>query len=178
MERTTPGTNTAPWSRPLGVQVRLCTQAKERLRAKILGTTPTPLYATRISEKVFLTFMMQSFRSYPDNLNNPLPNKPRFLLVCSTSLLKTLWGKEKLLVKSNFFFFSAVFFTFMENFLIFSLNLKLSYANSFILKESKLCCLGEGYYIRAWTEIDLMNFSIDDNKIARLHKLAPGKHCM
>ena len=35
---------------------------------------------------------------------NPLPNKPWFLRVCSTSLLKTLWEKEKLLNMSNFSF--------------------------------------------------------------------------
>ena len=34
---------------------------------------------------------------------NPFPNKPWFLRVCSTSLLKTLWGKEK---------FPTVFYTF------------------------------------------------------------------
>ena len=32
---------------------------------------------------------------------NPFLNKPWFLHVCSTSLLKTLWKKEKLLVTSN-----------------------------------------------------------------------------
>ena len=35
---------------------------------------------------------------------NPFPNKPWFLHVLSTSLLKTLWEKEKLLVMSNFTF--------------------------------------------------------------------------
>ena len=30
---------------------------------------------------------------------NPFPNKPGFLRVCSTSLLKTLWEKEKFLVQ-------------------------------------------------------------------------------
>ena len=35
---------------------------------------------------------------------NSLPNKPSFLRVCSTSLLKILWEKEKLLVTSNFSF--------------------------------------------------------------------------
>ena len=35
---------------------------------------------------------------------NPFPNKPWFLHVCSTGLLKTLWEKEKLLVTSNFSF--------------------------------------------------------------------------
>ena len=40
---------------------------------------------------------------------NPFPNKPLFLHVCCASLLKTLWEKEKLLVKSNFFFSHSVF---------------------------------------------------------------------
>ena len=41
---------------------------------------------------------------------NPLPNKSWFLPVCSTSLLKTLWEKEKLLMKSNFSFSRSVFY--------------------------------------------------------------------
>ena len=45
---------------------------------------------------------------------NPFPNKPWFLRVCSTSLLKTLWEKEKLLVTSNFFFSHSVFYPFRE----------------------------------------------------------------
>ena len=40
---------------------------------------------------------------------HPFPNKPWFLRVCSTSLLKTLWEKEKLLVTSNFSFSQSVF---------------------------------------------------------------------
>ena len=43
---------------------------------------------------------------------NPFPNKPWFLRVCSTSLLKTLWEKEKLLVTSNFSFSHSVFYLF------------------------------------------------------------------
>ena len=41
---------------------------------------------------------------------NPFPNKSWFLRVCSTSLLKALWKKEKLLVKSNFSFSHSVFY--------------------------------------------------------------------
>ena len=41
---------------------------------------------------------------------NPLPNKPWFLRVWRTSLLKTLWEKKKLLVTSNFFFSHSVFY--------------------------------------------------------------------
>ena len=43
---------------------------------------------------------------------NPLPSKPWFLRVCSRSLLKTLWEKEKLLVMSNFSFSHTVFYPF------------------------------------------------------------------
>ena len=43
---------------------------------------------------------------------NPFPNKPWFLRVCSTSLAKTLWEKEKLLVTSNFSFSHSVFYPF------------------------------------------------------------------
>ena len=42
------------------------------------------------------------------------PNKPWFLPACSTSLLKTLWEKEKLLVTSNFSFSHSVFYPFGE----------------------------------------------------------------
>ena len=45
---------------------------------------------------------------------NPFPNKPWFLHVCSTSLLKTLWEKEKSLVTSNFSFSHSVFYPFRE----------------------------------------------------------------
>ena len=45
---------------------------------------------------------------------NSFPNKPWFLRVWRTSLLKTLWEKKKLLVTSNFFFSHSVFFPFVE----------------------------------------------------------------
>ena len=45
-------------------------------------------------------------------------NKPCFLRVCSTSLLKTLWEKEELLMTSNFSFSQSVFHTFGDLFSI------------------------------------------------------------
>ena len=45
---------------------------------------------------------------------NPFPDKPWFLRVCGTSLLKTLWVKEKLLATSNFSFSHSVFYLFGE----------------------------------------------------------------
>ena len=63
---------------------------------------------------------------------NPFPNKSWFLRVCSRSLLKTPWEKEKLLVMSNFSFSHSVFYPFgEESFLPFPSNLKLLSANSF-----------------------------------------------
>ena len=70
-------------------------------------------------------------------------NKPLILLVCCTSLLKTLWEKKKLLITSKFSFFPQCFLPLLENFQPFSSNLKLS-ANSFSLEESKICCFGKG----------------------------------
>ena len=43
---------------------------------------------------------------------NPFPNKPWFSRVCYTSLYKTPWEKEKLLVTSNFSFSHNVFLPF------------------------------------------------------------------
>ena len=45
---------------------------------------------------------------------NPFPNKPWFLSVCRTSLLKTLWENQKLQVTSNFSFSRSVFYPFGE----------------------------------------------------------------
>ena len=41
-------------------------------------------------------------------------NKPWFLRVCSRTLLKTLWEKEKLLITSNFSFSHSVFYLLEE----------------------------------------------------------------
>ena len=43
---------------------------------------------------------------------NPFSNKPWFLRVNSTRLLKTVWEKEILLIMSNFSFFHSVFYLF------------------------------------------------------------------
>ena len=72
---------------------------------------------------------------------NPFPKKACFLRVCSTSLLKTLWEKEKLLVTSNFSFSHSVFYPFDELFAIFFLP-----ASSFMLERCKNCCLGKCYF--------------------------------
>ena len=57
---------------------------------------------------------MLAMAETPKNIFNPFPNKPWFLRVCSSSLLKTLREKEKLLVTSNFSFSHSVFYQFAE----------------------------------------------------------------
>ena len=89
------------------------------------------------------TFMQTPLLEWSSDLSNsgefnPFPHNNTFWRPWETSLLKTLWEKEKLLVMSNFSFFHSVFFTCLDNFLPFSSNLKLSSANSFSLEESKI----------------------------------------
>ena len=62
-------------------------------------------------------WLSRSFVSFKEL--NPFPNKPWFLRVCSTGLLKTLWEKEKLLVTSNFSFSRSSFYPFGEYDVIF-----------------------------------------------------------
>ena len=42
--------------------------------------------------------------------DKPFPEQALFLHICCTSLLKTLWNKEKLLVTSNFSFSHSIFY--------------------------------------------------------------------
>ena len=76
-------------------------------------------YCRQISMRMSQTFMAsnQSKVRYIFLITrfvNPFPKKPWFLRVCSTSLLKTLWEKEKLLMLSNFSFSHSVFQQFGE----------------------------------------------------------------
>ena len=81
-------------------------------------------------------------KSYELTLSQTSPG----LCVCSTNLLKTLWEKAKLHIKSNLSFFHSVFYPFGE-LSAFSSTMKLSSANSISLEESKICDLGKGSYL-------------------------------
>ena len=73
---------------------------------------------------------------------NPFPNKPWFLRVCSTSLLKTLWEKEKLLVTSNFSFSHNVFYPFRVP--VIFIKFEIVAWKLISLEESKVRRLGKG----------------------------------
>ena len=65
---------------------------------------------------------------------NSFPNKPWFLRVCSTSLLKTVLHLKKKKEKRAISPFPTLFSTHFKNFLPFSSNFELSSANSFSLE--------------------------------------------
>ena len=75
-------------------------------------------------------------------LFNPFQNKPWFLRVCRTSLLKTLREKEKLLVTSNFCFSHSVFYPFEKLSAIF-IQFEILPTNSFSLEESIILLFGK-----------------------------------
>ena len=95
---------------------------------------------------VFSPILTMFLNVFCHRILNPFRNKPRFLRICSTSLLKTLWEK-KLLITSNFSFSHSVFYLFLKSFLPSSTKLKLSSANLFNLDESQICHLGKGSVI-------------------------------
>ena len=59
-------------------------------------------------------------KGYTCSFINPFPNKPWFLHVCSTSLLKIVREKEKLFVTSNFSFSHSIFYLVGELSVIFN----------------------------------------------------------
>ena len=62
--------------------------------------------------KLYPTF--KCFKINNESFFNSFPNRPWFFRICSISLLKTLWEKEKLLIMSNFSFSHIVFYLFRE----------------------------------------------------------------
>ena len=73
---------------------------------------------------------------------NPFPNNPWFLRVQYRSFENTV-GKGEIAHNEQFLLFPQCFLT-IQNFLLFSSNLKLLSENSFNLEESKICHLGKG----------------------------------
>ena len=80
-------------------------------------------------------------------LSQPSPG----FYVSALQFLKTLWEKEKLLVRA-ISPFTTLFSIRLKNFLPFSSNLKLSSAKSFSLKESKIGMWSKGLTLRHATK--------------------------
>ena len=71
------------------------------------------------------TTVFQNFSTHTTEMkcmemkDSPFRNRPWFLCVCSTSLLKTLWEKDILLVTSNFSFFPQCYLSILRAFCLF-----------------------------------------------------------
>ena len=100
----------------------------------------TKFYIDRISKDLQTTkyIFLKNF-----NLFNTFRNKTWFLRVCSTSLLKTLWEKEKLLVTNNFSFSHSIFYPFRELSTIF-INFKIVICKLFQFGEVQNLLVGKG----------------------------------
>ena len=66
---------------------------------RMVGKKKKGTLKKKLSEKFYWSLTL-----YQTTKFNPFPNNPWFSRVCSTSLMKTLWEKEQLLVTSNFSF--------------------------------------------------------------------------
>ena len=77
-----------------------------------------------------------------DDYPNPFPNKPWMLRVYSTSLLKTLWEKEKMLVTSIFSFPHSVFYSMKKKIIILA-TFNLSSVNAFNSVMFKILLFGK-----------------------------------
>ena len=77
-----------------------------------------------------------------------LPEEPLFLRVYSTSLFKTLWETEKLLITSHFSFYHGVVYHFGE--LTIFVKSKIAVCN---LEESKYLSFGKGLTVYQTTKI-------------------------
>ena len=85
-----------------------------------------------------------SIQIYPTTyLFNPYQNKLWFLRVCSTTLLKIQWEKEKLLVTSNFSFSHNVFYLFGELSAIF-IKFEIFVCKFFRFGSFKIYCFMKG----------------------------------
>ena len=81
------------------------------------------------------------------SLLNPFLNKLWFLHACSTSLLKTLWEKEKLLITSNFSFSYSVFHLFGE-FSTISITFKIVVCKLFQFGRVQNLLFGKGFKVQ------------------------------
>ena len=109
----------------------------------------------------FLTTFCTLYGSYfPFYMNlNPFPNKPWFLRVCSTTLLKSPWEKEKLLLTSNFSFFPQCFLPIWRTFFHFHQILNCHLLTLSIWRSRKFV---------VWDRVKMSSaicFSLDQSKI-------------
>ena len=93
---------------------------KSVLERKIVGKGENAGYQHfLLFPQCFSTGFLDRSSSWLEN-SQPLSKTSRFLRVCSTSLLKMLWEKDKMLVRINLSFSNSVFYPFGEYSTIFN----------------------------------------------------------
>ena len=120
----------------------------------ILFTVVCPLVSLSVCTNLTWKLNNLLLLSYTSHIN-PFPNKPWFLRVCSTSLLKTLWEKEKLLVMSSFSFSRSVFHPFGE-LSAFFITYEIVVCKLFQFGKVKILSFGKGLNL-VWRYISLIH---------------------
>ena len=92
----------------------------------------------------FINGLFQQWNYQHIILFNHFPNKLRFSHVCSTSLLKTLWGKGEIARNEQFLLFPQCFLPVWRTFCHFY-QIRNCRLQSFSVRKSKMCRLGKGY---------------------------------
>ena len=90
---------------------QLLTMSEEKSRKILDGTLRIDKSQGEFVGRAGLTYQPDQVKQVCMNLN-PFPHSDTFWCPWETSLLKTLWEKEKLLVTSNFSFSHSVFYLF------------------------------------------------------------------
>ena len=78
------------------------------------------------------------------DIHQPFPKQALFFTCLQYTSFENSVGKEEIARNEQFLLFPQCFLV-LENFLLFPLNLKLSFANSFSLQNSRICRFGKGY---------------------------------
>ena len=92
---------------------------------------------------ILCNVLPQCFPTLQISFFNSFPNKPWFLRVCSTSLLKILWEKREIARNEQFLLFPQCFLPFWRILLHFPTNYEFSSANSFSMEESNISRMGK-----------------------------------
>ena len=88
-------------------------------------------------------------------------------------------GKGEIALNEQFLLFPQCLLSIWKNFLLFSSTIKLSSANSFNLKESKICRLGKGY-LNGLKDVQVYPMRLEQSEVLVYHMWLKGgtKLCM
>ena len=149
------------------IKLNLAPQKNQAQKNNLLLIVKEALWERRKSWQPAFSFFPNIFlKAFFTRSINPFPNKPWFLHVCCTSLLKTQWEKEKMLVTSIFSFSHSV--SYSKRYIIILETFNLSSANAFNLVMSKILSFGKGLNNASFSQG--LPYPLSDNKFLALLK--------